>query len=108
MTTLRDRIEGQDLDAFMDSEAGFGREVTVTGSTYGPLTVKGIFDERVPVVNDYTGEVESTLSAITVKTSDIPDVRPHDTVEVGSVAYEVLEIEPDGTGLTTLTLNRTG
>lgn len=108
MTTLRDQIEDNDLDAFMDSEAGFAREVIVTGSTYGPLTIKGIFDERVPVVNDYTGEVESTLSAITVKTSDIPDVRPHDTVAVGLVTYEVIEIEPDGTGLTTLTLNRTG
>ncbi|MDP2689511.1 MAG: hypothetical protein Q8P48_05305 [Deltaproteobacteria bacterium] len=104
--TLRDFIEGSDLDVFMDSEAGFAREVIITGTTYGPLTVKGIFDERVPVVNDYTGEVENTLSAVTVKNSDIPDVRPHDTVTVGAVTYEVLEIEPDGTGLTTLTLNR--
>lgn len=108
MTTLRDQIEGDDLDAFMDSEVGFAREVAVTGSTYGPLTVKGIFDERVPVVNDYTGEVENTLSAITVKTSDIPEVKPHDTVTVGLVTYEVLEIRPDGTGLTTLTLIKTG
>ncbi|MDP2689975.1 MAG: head-tail joining protein [Deltaproteobacteria bacterium] len=108
MTTLREQIEGSDLDAFMDAEAGFAREVIITGSTYGPLTVKGIFDERVPVVNDYTGEVENTLSAVTLKTSEIPEVRPHDTVTVGAVTYEVLEIKPDGTGLTTLTLNKTG
>ncbi len=102
--TLRDQIEGTDLDVFMDSEAGFARDVVLNGTQ----TIKAIFDEHVPVVNDYTGEAESELSTLVAKTSDLVGVKPHDTVTVGLVTYEVMEIRPDGTGLTTLTLNRAG
>jgi len=103
MTSLRDQLEA-DLDVFMDIEAGFAQEVVLNGS----LVIKAVFNERVPVVNDYTGETESVLSTLVAKTTDIEEVRPHDTVTVGPVTYEVLEIRPDGTGLTTLTLNKTG
>ena len=102
MTTLLDQIDA-DLDTFMDSESGFAEEFTFTG-TFGPYIINGIFDEGATVVNDFTGGVDVQPHRLTVKTADLQPVKPHDTIRKGMVTYEILEINPDGYGMTGLIL----
>ncbi len=103
MTTLKDLIEGADLDLFMDSESGFAIEATFNG-TFGPYTIKGIFDKGEPVFNDHSGQVEVETSVLLVREKDFLQVKNHDTVTIENVIYKVETFDHDGTGLTTLAL----
>lgn len=105
MTTLKEQIEA-DIDTFMDTEDGFAEEVTITG-TFGPYTINAIFDEHVPVIYNFTGDVSNEISTLTVKTKYLINVKTRDTVRIGSVTYEFININPDGTGITVLHLNKT-
>ena len=104
MTTLLEQINS-DLDVFMDAESGFAEQLTFTG-TFGPYTINGIFDEGNTVVNDFTGVVSVDPHQLTVKTADLQPVKPHDEVRRGLKVYKILTIDPDGQGLTVLTLNK--
>lgn len=84
-----------DLDVFLDPDAGFGVDATVDG-----ISVEGIFDaEYVESL-----EVEETAPALLCKTSLISTAAHGDTVVIAGVNYTVKGIKPDGTGLTLLIL----
>lgn len=105
MTTLLEQIAA-DIDTFMDAESGFAEEFTFNG-TFGPYVINGIFDEGATVVNDFNGGVNVEPHRLTVKTADLQPVKPHDEVRRGLTVYKVLTIDPDGEGLTVLTLYKT-
>jgi len=84
-----------DLDAFLDPDAGFGVDATVDG-----ISVEGIFDaEYVESL-----EVEETAPAFTCKTSDVTSAAHGDAVVVNATNYTIAGVEPDGTGMTKLIL----
>lgn len=103
--SLLDDITGIDLDVFMDVESGFARKITFQG-TFGPYTVPVIFDNAEPVINDYTGEISNDAIRCMAKTSDLEDVKPHDTITDGLIVYEIIGINKGNSGLTVLTLNK--
>lgn len=87
-----------DLDAFFDTEAGFGVAATIGGET-----VNGIFDDEYAETLDIAG----TAPVIACKTEEVADVDEGDTVTIAGTDYTVRDIEQDGTGVTRLVLEKT-
>jgi len=83
-----------------------------TDATYTPVggsakTVTGIYDDES--IED-SGEVEvgerASQSTFDCKTSDVPNAAHDDTLTVGSQAHKVVGVDKDGTGVTTLVLEK--
>ena len=75
-------------------------------ATIGSATVYGIFDDAYESVNIATGEITTTAPRFLCRTSDVTSVAQSTTVTIGGVSYKVINIEPDGTGMTALALSR--
>lgn len=83
----------------------FGTKATWTPNNGGPMDVVGIYDD--PYISASAGgmvEFSATSPTFMAKTSDFNGVAYGDALEVGSKSYLVIEVMPDGTGMTTLTL----
>ncbi len=67
--------------------------------------VWGVFtDEHAPI--DLGGQIiESTAPEFLCRSSDVTDVVTGIEVKIRGVSYTVSEIQPDGTGMTTLRLH---
>lgn len=88
----------------------FGQEVTFTLSGGGTIYCNAVFDDKyvAPAMDDFV--VETSSPALTCLTSDITSVSKGDTVDVvefgasNVTTYNVIEIQPDGTGMTVVIL----
>ncbi len=88
-----------DLDVFFNSSE-FAVDVT-----YLAATIQGIFD--APFKSAVEGEmgIESTLPQVLVKTSDVPSAVHGQTMTIDSIVYQIIGIQPDGTGMTQILLS---
>ena len=86
--------------AFLSSDE-FG-----VAATIGTATVYGIFDDAFESVVIATGEVTMTAPRFLCRTADVTSVAQGTAVTIGGVAYKVINIEPDGTGMTALALSK--
>ena len=84
-----------DLLALFDLD-DFAVEVTLNGSS-----IRAIVDyDDVEVMGDY-----SRWPVLTVRTSDL-DGDPHgDTVVLAGTSYTIVNVDPDGTGVSRIVLN---
>jgi hypothetical protein len=85
-----------DLDGMMDLEV-FAEQATVGGTV-----ISVIFDDEYGEALGVSG----TSPAIWCKSSDVAAVAVGAAVTVGGGSYTVAGIEPDGTGVTVLRLQR--
>lgn len=99
--------DGAHLDVFFRR---FGQTVTYTAAEDGEegttgVNILGILDE--PGTMQLIGRVpvQVTKRRVTVKTSDVPTPSMNDKITIGSTAYYVSGHDPDGTGMTVLTLS---
>ena len=86
------------VENFPSFLADFGVAATVDG-----VAVTGIFD------NDYgdpLGLVAGSRPVLQVIASAVPSVDLGDAVTIGALSYTVAEIQPDGTGMTRLVLEK--
>ncbi len=88
----------EDVTAFLDTAHGFAVNATI-----GAATVPVIFDAAYA---DALGMVAGTRPVALGATADLAAVGQGDTVTIDAVEYIVTGVEPDGTGLTQLRLNR--
>ena len=87
----------EDLDSLFDVTSGFAESVTVDS-----VAVNAIVDlDYVDVMS-----MESTGPAITLPSAKCSAVTHSSTVVARSVTYKVIEIKPDGTGITVLRLHK--
>ena len=65
-------------------------------------TIQGIFD------NDYTEALEmaATEPHFICKSSDVTKVRRDDRLRIGAESYRVVNLEPDGTGVSVIRLTK--
>ena len=98
--TLKTDLTG-DLAEMLDTDE-FGVEMTLTGGT----KVNVIFDDEYRVQNIQDGQISATAPQVIGRTSDLSGISLGATVTINSVAYKVIERQPDGTGLTTLILSK--
>lgn len=98
---LRDIISTDIKNIFMNSN-DFAEPFTFSRSG---LTINAIFDDEFLVVID---GVESSRPIITVADSDIAGIKHADTfTRTGtSIIYNVIGIQPDGTGMTMIILSQ--
>lgn len=82
--------------------AGFFADFGVTATLPSTAVVRGIFDASY---QDVLG-VSNDGPAFTVGTADVASLDHGDTITIGASAYTVRAIEPDGTGMTVLRLER--
>lgn len=87
-----------DIDIFFDV---FGEAAVYDGA----INVTVIFDNNFEMLNIQTGEIESAGPQVTIKTSAIPNITHGKTLVIHSTTYYIRGIEPDGTGITKLTLS---
>ena len=97
--TLAERM-GRDLEKMLDLDE-FAQLVTVGG-----VDLAGIFDEPYSGLNVQTGEVASAAPQVMCRTAALPAVKPGDTVSAGGRQWRVTAVQPDGTGMTTLILEK--
>lgn len=83
-----------DLETFIDPEI-FAVTAIIDG-----VEVDGIFER--PYID--TQEVAGYQPTLTCKTVDVEDVSEDDTVVIEDANYRVSGMQPDGTGITVLTL----
>ena len=93
----------ENLDAYFD---GFGQAVSFTDSSGETVSCTAIFDNgfSAPQIGDLV--IETTDPVLTCKTSDISGIESGDSVTVESITYKVIQIQPDGTGISTVFLGK--
>ena len=95
-----------DLEAFFDTDA-FAQTATYTRLGYPSAQLPVIFDSEYSVVGGIgeTGIGVASPQAL-CKTADVENASRGDTLLVGGTTYYIQEVQPDGTGITTLILSR--
>ena len=88
----------EDLSVFMNV-AEFAETATLDDAV-----VHGLFDAAYTQAFD---GMAATASAFTLASADCVDVTNTSTLEIGEAAYRVRSVQPDGTGITVLLLERT-
>ena len=89
-----------DRAALLDVDE-FGSAATYNGST----TVNGIFEnEYFEALADGEVAVEGTQPRFTCRTADVPSAAHGDTLLISGTTYNVVGVQPDGTGMSTLAL----
>lgn len=92
----------EDLTVFFDTANGFAETVTYQGTH-----IDVIFDDAfVNIGVGQFGGVESRKPACLAREADVPSVAHGHTVKRGAVTYHVIGVEPDGTGVTLLVLEK--
>ena len=89
-----------DRAAMLDTD-----EFAVAATYNGGAIVNGIFDNEYAGVLDGAGApVESTRPVFYCRTADVASAVHGDTLVISGTTYNVVGVEPDGAGMTTLIL----
>jgi hypothetical protein len=89
--------------AFVEAFATFFADLGIN-ATVGLVTVRGIYDTDY---GDPMGLVAGNRPVLTVTTADVAGVDVGTAVSINATAFTVAEVQPDGTGVTRLVLERT-
>lgn len=95
----------EDLTVFFDTE-GFGVEFIYTPKDVGSsVSAIGIFDDEYIALQGGEVDIAGSQPRIQYETAKIPH-RPayEDRIQVNDRQYTIVEVQPDGTGITTLLL----
>jgi hypothetical protein len=87
----------------------FGSTATYTAVTGGAsASVNGIFDDAAQAIDLGLGvQVASTGPQFIARTSDLTNGgRQGDTFVIGGTTYKAVDVSPDGTGMTTVKLEK--
>lgn len=91
-----------DLSIFL-STGDFAVSAVYSGNG---ATISVIFDEASDIGEIEGVRIEGTGPRALCKTSDLPSVDHAKTLTINSVAWKIREVQPDGTGMTTVLLKR--
>lgn len=95
--TLADDIDDDLGEVFFDTALGFA----VNATTSGAATIPGIFQKDYFEAAPGGGvNIESTTPIFRVESSTATGVDHGDSLTIGGVTYEVVEIQPDESGVT--------
>ncbi len=92
----------KDMDIFLNTDE-FAQPVTYQGREI-PAVFDDEFEQRA---FGGTVNIETTLRQIFCKTEDVPHIKRDEIIIIDQVRFSVVGIHPDGTGATTLILQRT-
>jgi len=94
-----------DLAGYFDTDAhGTAATITINGSG---SSIDVIFNKEYFAIDPGLGmEVEGTQPVATGRSSDMTNVEIGDTITISSVTYNIINVQPDGVGTTTLILEQ--
>ncbi len=95
-----------DLLGYLDTNAhGSSASITINGSA---SSIKVILNKDYFAIDPGLGmEVEGTQPVVTGRSSDMTNVEIGDTIQINSVTYNIINVQPDGVnGFTTLILEQ--
>ena len=93
-------------DLLLDTNI-FAKKGIYTSSGGSTNEVNCIFDNAfVPVEFLGEGGVSSLCPQVLCKSSDLSSVSTGETIEIDDVTYYIVEVRPDGVGMTALILSR--
>jgi hypothetical protein len=92
-----------DLAGYFETEShGVSATITINGSA---SVIKVILNKEYFAIDPGTGmEIESFQPVTTGRTADMSSVEIGDTIQIQSVTYNIISVQPDGTGVTQLVL----
>lgn len=92
----------QDLENFFDTEThGSVATVSIDGSD---SSIKVIINKEYFAIPGESVDVTGFQPMVHCRTQDITGIDTDDTIAVGGVTYNIIEIQDDGTGVTVLIL----
>jgi hypothetical protein len=97
--TLKDDML-TDLDVLIDTD-DFAVSIT-----YNSATINGIFDKEFAQTAEGEVAIESTVPQVLVKDSDIVGAAHGDVMTINGINYNIIGIQPDGTGSTLILLSQ--
>jgi len=86
----------EDLSEFLDSTE------MADNATIGAATVAGIFDNQFVEVHG----IEGVRPVFVCDEADVASIAHGDALTIKTVSYKVAGVQPDGTGLTSLILEK--
>lgn len=94
-----------DLAGYFDTDAhGVSATITIGGSS---STISVILNKEYFAIDPGMGiDVEGTQPVVTGRTSDMSGVDNEDTIVIDSITYNIVSVQPDGTGVTALVLEQ--
>tara|TARA_R100000808_G_C2136721_1_gene144964 strand:- start:60 stop:362 length:303 start_codon:yes stop_codon:yes gene_type:complete len=92
----------QDLLNYFDTDAhGVSASISINGSS---STIKVIINKDYFAIAGESVDIDGTQPIVTCRSSDVTNVDTADTITIDSVTYNIINVQPDGTGITTLIL----
>ena len=89
-----------DLAGYFDTDAnGSAATITIDGSG---SSINVIFNKEYFEIPGGEVGVESSQPVMYCRSSDVTNVEQGDTIQVDSVTYNIVKVEPDNTGVTVL------
>lgn len=89
----------EDLTSMFDETYGFA-----VPAVFKTKAISVIYDEEYYAANGQEVDIESTKPAAICKSVDVSGVKIGDGITVDSNAFTVVNVKPDGTGITVLAL----
>ena len=91
----------ESLGVFFDVATGFA-----VNATYQGATIPVILDQAYMGIDQGDIAVDAKDVQVLVQDASVPVVRQGHLLTIGAVVYKISGVEPDGTGLTVLRLER--
>ena len=95
----------EDFSEFLDTD-DFAVSATFTPVVGDPSTITGIFDAEYFEIDGDSVGVAGSQPMFLCKTADVAAAKFGDALTVNAVNYKIVNIQPDGTGLTMLILEQ--
>lgn len=89
----------EDLTSMFDETYGFA-----VPAAFKSKAISVIFDQDYYAAGGQEVDIESTKPAAVCKSADVTGVKIGDSITVDGDAYTVINVKPDGTGITVLAL----
>jgi hypothetical protein len=92
----------QDLLNFFDTEThGVTASISINGTS---SSISVILNNEYFAIAGESVDIDGTQPVATCRSSDVTGVDTDDTITISSVTYNIVNIQPDGTGVTVLIL----
>lgn len=95
-----------DLSNVFFNTAEFAEEVTWTPLTGTAQTIAVLWDDPYRAANPVSGQVEDTAPQCLAPTANIGGMTQGDMITRQGTDYYVIEMQPDGSGITTVVLSK--
>jgi hypothetical protein len=93
-------------DLITDLDLFFNNSEFAVDVTYNAATIQGIFNDAFDAAVESEVGIESSVPQVKVRSSDVVAAVHNETMTINSVVYNIIGLNPDGTGITVVLLSQ--